>query len=287
MHPVCWNCTRYGVLCSFDPANRARPTALCQAGISPRSIGTTSTPGAIDSPQSSTAWPDLLATTTSSRSPRRSVPPTDEHAPREHSGSNPDSLGVAGPSIRDLELMHHYCVCTSESLALREDRRYVWRVVFPQEGYRHPFVMHGLLSLAALHKAYLFPSRKQEYLSLGASHHALGLERFRALLSDIGDDNWRGMVCYASIVVIHVCSLAARSENGCIAEPVKSTWEFFSVVRGFRTTLSEFTPRIARTSLAPLTLSVFPPDEEDELIQWLVPSPYPITIEANSGLGIN
>lgn len=281
VHPVCWNCTRYGVLCSFDPANRARPTAV--AGISPGSIGTTSTPGAIDSPQNSTAWPDLLAKTTSSRSPRSSVPPPDEHAPREHSGSNPESLGVAGPSIRDLELMHHYCVCTSESLALREDRRYVWRVVFPQEGYRHPFVMHGLLSMAALHKAYLFPSRRQEYLSLGASHHALGLERFRALLSNIGDDNWRAMVCYASIVVIHVCSLAARSETGCIAEPVRSTWEFFSVVRGFRTTLAEFTPRIIRTSLAPLVASVFPPDEQDELVQWFVPSPENITIGENPG----
>ncbi|KAG6355124.1 hypothetical protein INS49_004205 [Diaporthe citri] len=163
--------------------------------------------------------------------------------------------------------MHHYCVSTSETLALREDRRYVWRVVFPQEGYRHPFVMHGLLSLAALHRAYLFPSRRLEFLNLGASHHALGLERLRALLSDIGDDNWRAMVCYASIVVIHVCSLAARSENGCISEPVRSTWEFFSVVRGFKTTLREFTGRISRTSLAPLVWSIFPPDQEDELIQ--------------------
>lgn len=166
--------------------------------------------------------------------------------------------------------MHHYCVSTSETLALREDRRYVWRVVFPQEGYRHPFVMHGLLSLAALHKAYLFPSRRLEFLNLGASHHALGLERFRALLSDIGDDNWRAMVCYASIVVIHVCSLAARSENGCIAEPVRSTWEFFTVTRGFKTTLKEFTGRIGRTSLAPLVSSIFPPDDQDELIQWCV-----------------
>lgn len=177
---------------------------------------------------------------------------------------------MAGPSIRDVELMHHYCVSTSESLAIREDLRYVWRVVFPQEGYRHPFVMHGLLSLAALHKAYLFPSKRQEYLTLGAAHHALGLERFRALLCDIGDDNWKAMLCYASIVVIHVCSLAARSENGCIAEPIRSTWEFFSVIRGFKATLQEFTPRMSRTSLAPLVASIFVP--EDEITQWFVRS---------------
>lgn len=156
---------------------------------------------------------------------------------------------------------------------MRDDLRYVWRVVFPQEGYRHPFVMHGLLSLAALHKAYLFPSRRHEYLTLGASHHALGLERFRALLSDIGDHNWRAMLCYASIVVIHVCSLAARSENGCIAEPVRSTWEFFSVVRGFKTTLKEFFPRMGRTSLAPLVWSIFTPEGEDEIAYWFVTSP--------------
>lgn len=166
--------------------------------------------------------------------------------------------------------MHHYCVSTSETLAFREDLRYVWRVIFPQEGYRHPFVMHGLLSLAALHKAFLFPLRRREYLTLGASHHALGLERFRALLSDIGDSNWKAMLCYASIVVVHVCSLAARSENGCIAEPIRSTWEFCSVLQGFKTTLKDFTPRIAHTNLAPLASSMLRLWVNDQSEEWFV-----------------
>lgn len=264
------------MLCSFDPANRVRPVAVCQAGISPGSIGA-STPGAIDSPHNPAAWPDILASKTPSGYARRDILQADEHTPRGVEAPDPDSLGVAGSPIRGLELMHHYCVSTSDSLAFREDLRYVWRVVFPQEGYRHPFVTHGLLSLAALHKAYLFPSRRQEYLGLGASHHALGLERFSSLLSDIDDSNWKAMLCYASIVIVHVCSLAARSENGCITEPVRSTWEFFTVIQGIKTTLNEFTARMAQTNLAPLAHSIFRPQEEDPLMQRLVPSPEVIT----------
>lgn len=254
----------------------------CQAGISPASIGA-STPGAIDSPHNPAAWPDLLASKATSGYARRDILPADEHTPRGVRAHDPESLGVAGPCGRDLELMHHYCVSTSDSLAFREDLRYVWRVVFPQEGYRHPFVTHGLLSLAALHKAYLFPSRRSEYLSLGASHHALGLETFSSLLSGIDDSNWKAMLCYASIVVVHVCSLAARSENGCIAEPVRSAWEFFSVVQGINTTLNEFTSRMCRTNLAPLVSNIFRPEEEDPLMQRLVPNLEAITSRYNLG----
>lgn len=186
-------------------------------------------------------------------------------------------MGV--PSGRDLELMHHWCISTTDTLAFREDLRYVWRVVFPQEGYRHPFVTHGLLSLAALHKAYLIPSTRQEYLNLAASHHALGLEKFISLLSNINDSNWKAMLCYSSIVIVHVCSLAARSENGCITAPVRSTWEFFSVVQGIKTTLNEFTTRMTRTNLAPLVHNVFRLEDDDPLMPRLVQTPKPSPTE--------
>lgn len=260
------------MLCSFDPANRGRPITLSQSGISPGSIGT-STPGALDSPQHPTGWPDLLTSQAPSAYARRDILPADEHTPREAQVPDPDSFGVGVPPVRDLELMHHYCVSTADTLAFREDLRYVWRVVFPQEGYRHPFVTHGLLSLAALHKAYLIPSTRQEYLELAASHHALGLEKFISLLSNINDSNWKAMLCYSSIVILHVCSLAARSENGCITAPVRSTWEFLSVVQGIKTTLNEFTPRMARTNLAPLVHNVFRLEEEEPLMPRSVQPP--------------
>lgn len=218
------------------------------------------------------AWSDLLSSTTPSGSTRRSVPPASDHASQGGYGSSPDSPWAADTTTRDLELMHHYCVSSCETMALREDIRYVWRVVFPQDGYRHRFVMHGLLALSALHKAYLFPAKRQEYLNLSASHHTLGLERFRALLSDVGEDNWRAMLCFAWIIVVHVCSLAARSENGCIAAPITSTWELFSVVRGINATMEEFTSRVSQTNLAPLIMSMLGKEKAGESTQWFVTS---------------
>ncbi|KAF7549473.1 hypothetical protein G7Z17_g6358 [Cylindrodendrum hubeiense] len=62
---------------------------------------------------------------------------------------------------KDFELMHHFCTVTADAMSVQREMRHVWRVVIPKEGYRHSFVMHGILAIAATHKASLLPNSRK------------------------------------------------------------------------------------------------------------------------------
>src|SRR5690606_31319682 len=102
----------------------------------------------------------------------------------------------------DLELMHHYMASTADSLSIRPEMCHVWRVALPREGYRHQFVTHGILAIAATHKAYLLPHSRKKYLALSDYHQTLGSEGYRICLQDINDHNGRALFAFASTVVL-------------------------------------------------------------------------------------
>ncbi|WQF90203.1 Putative fungal transcription factor [Colletotrichum destructivum] len=158
---------------------------------------------------------------------------------------------------RELELMHHYSTYTCNTLALREDMKHVWRVVIPREGYSHPFVMDGILALSALHKAYLIPSDREAYLTIAAHHQSLGLEGFRPLLTNVTEQNWKPVFCYATVVALYVCLLPARSDKGQLSAPVANTLEMIRFVRGIRSVLQPFIEHLPRSNFAPLAQGVW------------------------------
>ncbi|KAI0470592.1 hypothetical protein GGR56DRAFT_135788 [Xylariaceae sp. FL0804] len=170
--------------------------------------------------------------------------------------ASPTGTGT-GTATPDLELMHHYCTSTCDTLARREDMRLVWRLVIPQEGYRHAFVMQGILAIAALHRAHLVPSQRRRWLDLSAYYETRGLGVFRSLLGRVTGANWRPVFCFASLVIAFVTALPVRSEGRRLPTPILSTLELFSLVRGIRSILAPWVGEIHRTTLGPLTQGVW------------------------------
>lgn len=168
-------------------------------------------------------------------------------------------LGLGHSWGRDIELMHHYCTVTSNTMAQQEAARHVWRVLFPQEGYANEFVLHGVLSLAALHKAFLIPDRRDVYLTRSAFHHSTGQQHFTALLSEVSIANWRPVFCFATIVIAYVLSMPVQPDDGTYAEAtaISRTLELISVTKGVKAVLFPFIPQLNSTNLAPLVTSVW------------------------------
>jgi hypothetical protein len=170
--------------------------------------------------------------------------------------------------MRDLELMHHYCTVTSNTMAHHEGTRHVWRTVFPEEGYVHEYLMHGVLSLAALHKAFLIPGQRNAYLTRSAHHYTIGQTAFSALLPAVTSANWRPVFCLATIVIAHVLCLPLQPGGDGLdaATPISKTLELFSVTKSIKAVLLPFIPQIKQTSLGPLVHSMWlvslepPPD---------------------------
>ena len=144
-------------------------------------------------------------------------------------------------------------------MACQESARHVWRVIFPQEGYVHEYLMHGILSLAALHKAFLIPDRRNTYLTLSSFHYSIGQQTFTALLPNVTSSNWQPVFCFATIVIAYVLSLPIRQNCHSQPEttPILRVLELFSVTKGIRSVLLPFIPQLNRTRLAPLVTSVW------------------------------
>ncbi|CAI7660783.1 unnamed protein product [Penicillium manginii] len=150
----------------------------------------------------------------------------------------------------------------------REDARHVWRVVFPMEGYSNRYVMHGVLAIAGLHKAYLYPTQKVKYVKAAAHHLAVGLKEFRELVaSPVDPENWQPVFCFASMISVHLSVVPIRLGVDHWPDPIYNMVEIFASIRGFQEIMQSFLKSLRKTQLAPLVNSIF---REDEM---LIPSP--------------
>ncbi|VTT81585.1 unnamed protein product [Fusarium fujikuroi] len=184
--------------------------------------------------------------------------------------ASPDALSVAevwsaptpGASLdfqdHGLELMHHYSAITANTLALRLDMQHIWRMVLPEMSYNAPFLSHGLLSVAALHKAHLLPARRDTYLDLAAYHQTRGMHGFRSIFSSIDEKNWHPAFCFSSTIVIYAFSPAGRTEDAMadilkifnLAETPFSAWSAgIWIVKENDEASYDFDPPLDRTAL--------------------------------------
>uniref|UniRef100_A0A0D2YF76 Zn(2)-C6 fungal-type domain-containing protein n=1 Tax=Fusarium oxysporum (strain Fo5176) TaxID=660025 RepID=A0A0D2YF76_FUSOF len=118
------------------------------------------------------------------------------------------------------------------TLALRLDMQHIWRMVLPEMSYNTPFLSHGLLSVAALHKAHLLPARRDKYLDLAAYHQTRGMEGFRRIFTSIDEKNWQPAFCFSSTTVMYAFSPAGRIEDAMV-----DILQIFVLIRGIRSSL--------------------------------------------------
>ncbi|KAF4946891.1 hypothetical protein FGADI_10804 [Fusarium gaditjirri] len=172
---------------------------------------------------------------------------------------------------RDCELMHHYCTVTADTLCVRKDLAYVWGVAIPRLGYQDPFVMHGILAIAAAHKAYLVPANRKTYLPLADYHQTLGSEGYRRYLQHYNMTNWMPVFGFASLVVLHMLTLPTRMDNCVLEDPITNLVELAGLLRGIKTTLEPAMGRIVRTEFAPVVFGIWVLGSDDEAERY----PYP------------
>ncbi|KAL2807999.1 hypothetical protein BJX63DRAFT_54027 [Aspergillus granulosus] len=84
-------------------------------------------------------------------------------------------------NIEDLELMMQWCTTTYRSVSRNTAVESVWQAVVPREAMRHPFLMHGILGLSALHLAATSDeATKEQYVKISKTHQnqaVIGLAR--------------------------------------------------------------------------------------------------------------
>lgn len=160
-----------------------------------------------------------------------------------------------------MELIHHYCTVTCDTLTLREDGRHVWRNVMPMEGYQNEFVMHGILAISALHKCHLStsPQLKKRYREASEIHFAIGAEEFRnRMATDHGNlDAWQSSFSFASLTTIYLAATPIRVGSTRWPSPISDAVDFFSSVKGLRAVMEPFHGYFRWSQLSPLSNSIY------------------------------
>lgn len=107
---------------------------------------------------------------------------------------------------RDLYLMFHYSASTSKELTPDETISHLWQYEIPTIAEKHPFLIHGLLAISALHLADEEPASMAEFLPLSMHHQNLAISSFRDQLSRITEENCDALFAQA-VVVSMSCKL--------------------------------------------------------------------------------
>lgn len=170
--PSCTHCTRHHVSCVYDVTPGA-PTQLVPSKCSPTQSQNLGSPSG--------------------------CPVTHTRKPSYFDLSRPQHLF----DLKDMELLHHWNLVTSESMVESPSSAEVWRIHFPRIAFQHPYVMHSLLSIAALHVAYLNPSRRHSSIIDAGCHHAKALEGFHEAINHIGADNGDAVFATATLLFFH------------------------------------------------------------------------------------
>lgn len=79
--------------------------------------------------------------------------------------------------------------------------------------FSHDYVLHAVLAIAALHLAYLRPSRKAFYAARGSMHHELGLRIATSLLPHISDINCTSLWLFSCLAGIFAMASPRKPED--------------------------------------------------------------------------
>lgn len=157
-----------------------------------------------------------------------------------------------GLPLVELELLHHWHTVTAVSLTENEALSELLRIQVPKEGLSHPFVMHAILGLSALHLSQQCSGpRRQTYRDIALRHHSHALSLFVPLLSDVTPQNCQSL--FACSFLISNFSFASQ---GLKTEPssmhMGEVMEIFKLVRGTASIVERARPWIERGDMRPL-----------------------------------
>ncbi|RMZ46620.1 hypothetical protein CA14_008211 [Aspergillus flavus] len=118
----------------------------------------------------------------------------------------------------DMALLHHWTLQTSPEIFKDATVDHVWQKTVPRIAVEHPFVMHSLLCLAALHKASLEARCQAELTLVAASHYDKAIGWFREALTCIDQRNCHAVFAMAIMNTFYVF----KNSGGAVGDIVST-----------------------------------------------------------------
>lgn len=130
--------------------------------------------------------------------------------------SNPSLSSALEPFAIDSqsrELLYHY-ESTVHSTIDHNSKIDVWKTQLPHLAISHPFLMHGVLALSALHLSHVTPSRSVRLAATATLHEQLALPIFRKSIAEDNPSTIHAVFAFSTIVVLYIlgsCNLRDKA----------------------------------------------------------------------------
>jgi hypothetical protein len=131
--------------------------------------------------------------------------------------SRPNDDGIESPEliadILHMRLLHHFITVTAKTLAHEPEVADVFSSYIPKVAFDNHYILHAILSLAALHISRSEPARRADYLLKARRHHQIALTKFRAEVKDVSESNIHAVLIFNTFLFPYTCAISASSTN--------------------------------------------------------------------------
>ncbi|KAF2125786.1 hypothetical protein P153DRAFT_369782 [Dothidotthia symphoricarpi CBS 119687] len=147
-----------------------------------------------------------------------------------------DKTSAVDLPMSEIELTYHWTTSTCHSISAWSEGATTWQALMADMGFDHPYVMHLLFALTALHLAFCRPSRKELYTTTADYHYERALALVTPEIASINASNCDAVLI--SVQTICFISWARGPQPGeylAFGQNGRSDW--LVMFRGIRTTL--------------------------------------------------
>lgn len=163
--------------------------------------------------------------------------------------------------LADAELMYHYALFTSITLGDNYDEsslNQLWQYQVPKLAFKHEFLLHGILSIAALHLAHISPSRRTELYLKGSLHKQEALKSFQKALAAMDSSNCCALFTFSCLLVpIIFVSKIRESNMSDMSESPAELFDWIGLCQGGYGILKQYRVELENSFLEPLLRPVF------------------------------
>jgi hypothetical protein len=166
---------------------------------------------------------------------------------------NEPSISLSDKAFQEVGFIGYFAASAAPSIALVDQALHLWRVKVPAAADNHPFLAHGLSSLAALHIARRRPLDLNHYQLLARQFYDDGIKLFRTTVWSLDEDN--SMSVFAFILAVIMFQFETSRQNTVPGSPMTQSFdpmEVFNPIRSAATMSRRLYPLLVQKRVIPL-----------------------------------
>ena len=125
----------------------------------------------------------------------------------------------------------------------------MWQVHCVRLGFKHDFLLRGLLAVAAYEMCYERPDKRQEYHLIASNYQSLALTSYRETLQDVNESNCHALFAFSCILIVMAFASSTKEQPSDFNSDVL---QWFYLLRGANMVLNMHAENIRCSFLKPL-----------------------------------